>query len=48
MVWAAAVVLVLVWAIGMILHKGGHIHILLICALSLVVVRIVAGRRAVG
>ena len=48
MVWIAAVVLVLVWALGMLLHKGGYIHILLLCALSLVVVQIVAGRRAVG
>jgi len=48
MVWVAAVVLVLVWALGMLLHKGGYIHILLLCALSLVVVQIVAGRRAVG
>lgn len=48
MVWVAAVVLVLVWAIGIVFHRGGYIHILLLCALSLVVVQIVAGRRAVG
>ena len=48
MVWVAAVVLVLAWAIGMVLHKGGFIHILLLCALALVVVQIVAGRRAVS
>jgi hypothetical protein len=48
MVWVVAVVLVLVWAIGMAFHKGGFIHILLLCALALVVVQIVAGRRAVG
>lgn len=48
MVWVAAVVLVLLWAIGMVLHKGGYIHILLLCAFSLLVVRIVAGRRAAG
>ena len=48
MVWVAAVVLVLLWAIGMVLHRGGYIHILLLVALSLVVVQIVAGRRAVG
>jgi hypothetical protein len=48
MVWAAAVVLVLVWAIGKAFHHGGAIHILLICALSLVVVEIVAKRRAAG
>lgn len=48
MVWLAAILLVLVWAIGMIFHKGGYIHILLLVALSLIVVQIVAGRRAVG
>lgn len=48
MVWVVAVVLVLVWAIGMVFHRGGYLHILLICALSLVVVQLVAGRRAVG
>lgn len=48
MVWVAAVVLVIIWAIGMVFHKGGFIHILLLCALALVVVQIVAGRRAVG
>lgn len=48
MVWAVAVLLILVWAIGMILHKSGYIHILLLVALSLIVVQIVAGRRAVG
>jgi hypothetical protein len=48
MVWVAAVVLVIIWAIGMVFHKGGFIHILLLIALALVVVQIVAGRRAVG
>ena len=48
MVWIAAIMLILVWAVGMIFHWGGFIHILLLCALSLIVVQIVAGRRAVG
>jgi hypothetical protein len=48
MVWIAAMLLVVIWAVGMIYHKGGFIHILLLCALALIVVQIVAGRRAVG
>jgi hypothetical protein len=48
MVWIVAILLVLVWTVGMIFHKGGFLHILLLCALSLIVVQIVAARRAVG
>ena len=48
MVWVMAVVLVLAWGIGMVFHRGGFFHILLICALSLIVVQIVASRRAAG
>jgi hypothetical protein len=47
MVWVVAVLLVLAWAIGMILHKSGFIHILLLCAIAIIVVQLVAGRRAV-
>jgi hypothetical protein len=47
MVWVVAVLLVLGWAIGMILHKSGFIHILLLCAIAIIVVQLVAGRRAV-
>lgn len=45
--WVIAVLLVLGWAIGMILHKSGFIHILLLCAIAIIVVQLVAGRRAV-
>jgi hypothetical protein len=31
----------------MIFHKGGFIHILLLCAIALIVVQLVALRRAV-
>lgn len=47
MLWVIAVLLVLSWAVGMILHKSGFIHILLLCAIAIIVVQLVAGRRAV-
>ena len=47
MLWIMAVLLVIVWAGGMIFHKGGFIHILLLCAIALIVVQLVALRRAV-
>jgi hypothetical protein len=47
MIWIVAVLLVVIWAGGMLLHKGGFIHILLLCAIALIVVQLVALRRAV-
>ena len=46
-VWVVAVLLVLGWVTGMLLHKSGFIHILLLCAIAIIVVQLVAGRRAV-
>jgi hypothetical protein len=48
MLWLIAVVLAIAWSIGMLLHKGGFIHMLLLCAIALIIVQLVAGRRAVG
>jgi hypothetical protein len=48
MVWVVAIALLIAWAIGLIFNKGGFLHILLLCAIALIVVQIVAGRRAVG
>lgn len=45
--WIISMLLVLGWAIGMLLHKSGFIHILLLCAIAIIVVQLVAGRRAV-
>jgi Family of unknown function (DUF5670) len=45
--WIIAMLLVLVWSVGMLLHKSGFIHILLLCAIAIIVVQLVAGRRAV-
>jgi hypothetical protein len=46
MLWVISAVLLVLWAIGMAFHKGGFLHILLLCALALIVVQLVAGRRA--
>jgi len=49
MLWTIAVVLMLLWALGLVsaTTMGGFIHLLLIAALVLVLVRIIEGRRAV-
>lgn len=48
LLWGIAVVLVVLWLLGFSLHiAGGVIHLLLVLALVVVVVRLVAGRRAV-
>ena len=46
-VWIVAVLLVVGWSVGMLLHKTGFIHILLLCAIAIIVVQLGAGRRAV-
>jgi hypothetical protein len=48
MLWVIAVLLAVAWSVGMLFHKGGFIHILLLCAIALIIVQLVAGRRAVG
>jgi hypothetical protein len=47
MLWVIAVILVIAWSIGMIFHKGGFLHILILCAVAIIVVQLVATRRAV-
>jgi hypothetical protein len=48
LLWGIAVVLVVLWLLGFSLHiAGGVVHLLLVLALVVVVVRLVAGRRAV-
>jgi hypothetical protein len=47
MLWIIAVALVVAWATGMVFHASGFIHILLLCAITLIIVQLVAGRRAV-
>ncbi len=47
MLWSLAVILVILWALGMVSSytMGGFIHILLIVALVVVVLRVIQGRR---
>jgi hypothetical protein len=49
MLWTIAVVLVLLWALGVVsaTTMGGFIHVLLVAALVLVLVRVIEGRRTV-
>lgn len=46
--WTIAVILVVLWAVGLIgaYSMGGLIHLLLVAAVVVVLVRIIQGRRA--
>ena len=48
MLWTLAVILLLLWLLGMITSytMSGFIHVLLVVALVVVVVRVIQGRRA--
>ena len=47
MLWTLAVVLLVLWALGLVSSytMGGFIHILLVIAIVMVLVRIIQGRR---
>jgi Family of unknown function (DUF5670) len=49
MLWTIAVILMILWALGMITSysAGGLIHILLVCALIVVIFQVIQGRRVV-
>jgi hypothetical protein len=48
MLWTIVVVLLILWALGFAVHIGGGlIHLLLVIALIVVVVRLIQGRRVV-
>jgi hypothetical protein len=49
MLWTIAVLLILLWVLGMVSSYtiGGFIHILLLLALISVVIQLIGGRRAV-
>lgn len=46
MLWTIAVVLLIVWALGLVSSNtmGGFIHLLLVAAVVLVLVRVIQGR----
>jgi len=48
MLWIIAAILVILWFFGfLIIHIGGLIHILLVIALIVVIVRLITGRKIV-
>jgi hypothetical protein len=47
MLWTIAVVLIVLWALGLFAHvAGGLIHLLLVVAVIVIVLNLVRGRRA--
>ena len=48
MLWTVAVLLVVLWALGLVTSysMGGLIHILLVLAVVVVAIRLIQGRRA--
>jgi hypothetical protein len=45
MLWTIVVILIVLWALGLVTHvAGGLIHLLLVIALIVAVVRLVQGR----
>jgi hypothetical protein len=49
MLWTIFVILLVLWALGLVSSYtlGGYIHILLIVAIAVVLIRIIQGRRPV-
>ena len=49
MLWTIAVVLAILWLLGMVSNytMGGFVHLLLVLAIVTVLIRVIQGRRAV-
>jgi hypothetical protein len=49
MLWTIALVLLVLWALGLVssVTMGGFVHVLLVVAVVLVLVRVIQGRRVV-
>lgn len=49
MLWTIAVVLLVLWALGMVSSYtlGGFIHLLLLLAIATVLIRVIQGRRPI-
>jgi hypothetical protein len=49
MIWTIAVVMLVLWGLGLVTSytMGGFVHILLVAALVLVLVRVIQGRRSI-
>ncbi len=50
MLWTIAIILVVLWLLGMVssVTLGGFIHVLLVIALVVVVIRLIQGRKITG
>ncbi|MBK7705582.1 MAG: lmo0937 family membrane protein [Acidobacteria bacterium] len=50
MLWTILVILLVLWALGMVTSNsmGGAIHILLLIAVAVLVIRLIQGRRLAG
>ena len=50
MLWTVAVVLLVLWALGMVSSYtlGGFIHVLLVVAVVVVLVRVIQGRKIIS
>jgi len=49
MLWTLALILLVLWALGLVssVTMGGFIHLLLVAAIVLVLIRVIQGRRPV-
>jgi len=49
MLWTIVVVLVVLWALGLVTSTtmGGFVHLLLLLAIAVVLIRVIQGRRAI-
>jgi hypothetical protein len=49
MLWTIAVILIVLWLLGMVTSYtlGGFIHVLLVIAIVVVLINVISGRRAV-
>lgn len=49
MLWTIALVLLILWGLGLVssVTMGGFIHVLLVAAVVIVLVRVIQGRRVV-
>ncbi len=50
MLWTVFVVLVVLWALGMVSSYtvGGYIHLLLLAAIAVVLIRVIQGRNPIS
>jgi hypothetical protein len=49
MLWTIAIILIVLWALGLVSSytMGGFVHLLLVLAIIVVLIRIIQGRRVI-